>query len=142
MQVRMGTLEETVEFVKSTPHRMKSSRGSQMPFTKQGRSIAGGLQAISDRCFVHRKACLAMDFQSTDVEFMSESLRIATGHQSGPGGTAIGTGDVRISEPYASRRQGIDIRCGDVFAAVDTDVRISQVVGDDQDDVGRSDLHR
>jgi hypothetical protein len=75
----MGTPEETVELVESTLHRMKSSRGSQMPFTKQRRSLAGGLQAISDRHFVHWEAGLTMDFQRTDVEFVSESLRIATG---------------------------------------------------------------
>ena len=111
----MVALEESIEFVESTLHRMKSSRGSQMPFTKKSRSVAERLQPISNRDFIQRKAGVAMHFQQADVELVSESLLIAASHQSGSAGTAVWSAHVGIGEADAGPGERIDVWRGDVL---------------------------
>ena len=67
---------------------------------------------------------------------MAEPLLVAAGHQAGPGGAAIRPADVAAGAADAVLGQRIEVRRGNVLAAVDADVGIAHVVADDDQDVG------
>ena len=62
---------------------------------------------------------------------------VPAGQQAGPRGRAD-RGDVEVLEPDALPRQAIEVRRPDLGVAVEAEVAIALVVGDDQDHVGLS----
>ena len=70
------------------------------------------------------------------IELMAEPRLIAARQQAGTRRRTIRAGDVTARAADAGVGQRVDIRRGDVRAAVHADVGIAHVVADDHDDVG------
>src|SRR5262249_44703306 len=67
---------------------------------------------------------------------MPEAVLVAAREQPGPRRAAIRPADVTAREAHPRLRQGVEVRCRHVLAAVEADVGVALVVGDDDDDIG------
>ena len=75
-------------------------------------------------------------FPVEDSLFHAAAPGIAPGEQPVPRGRANGRGRVGVREPHPFTSQPVDARRGDLRGAVATDVAVTQVVGENDDDVG------
>ena len=66
---------------------------------------------------------------------MAESGLGAAGEEGGAGWGAVGPGDVAAGAADAVAGEGVEIGGGDVAAAVEADVGVAHVVGDDDEDI-------
>src|SRR5215207_3922088 len=119
----MRSPQKSEELVEPARHGVKLIGASEMPFTEQRRPVAGSPQTIRHRDFTERQTYLVMGRGRFGVELMAEPLRVTTRQQSCSGGTTIWTTDVSVGEPDSAFGQRVDVRRGDVLAAVDADVR-------------------
>ena len=105
-----------------------------MPFADQGGRIAGVVQIIGQRALIQgqaqrrRVACVG-------IELVAEAGLVAPGEQSGPRGAAIGGRDIAVGAADAGSGQGVDMGRRHQLAAVDANVAVAQVIGDDHQDV-------
>ena len=67
---------------------------------------------------------------------MAEALLVAAGQQAGARRAAVRARDVALRAADAVLGDRVDVRRRDVLAAVDADVGVAEVVGQDDDDVG------
>jgi hypothetical protein len=67
---------------------------------------------------------------------MPEPLLISARQQTCPGWRTIRSRYVTIREPHPTGRELVEMRRGDVLAAVKADVGVAHVIADDEDDVG------
>jgi len=67
---------------------------------------------------------------------VAETVLVAAGHQPRAGRAAVRPGDVAVTEAHAVLGERIDVRRRDVLAALEADVGVAQVVGQQDDDVG------
>ena len=67
---------------------------------------------------------------------MAEALLVAAGQQAGPGRAAIRAGDVAARAADAVLGERVDVRRGDVLAAVHADVGVAEVVGQEDEMLG------
>ena len=111
-----------------------------MPFAKQRRPVTSSLQTIGHCGFTERQAEITMGWRQIKVELMAEPLRIATRHQSCPGGTTVRAADIGVGEADSTFGQCVDVWRGDVLASVDANIRVAHVVGDDDNNVRRPTL--
>ena len=102
-------------------------RAAQVPLAEQCRRVAGRPEHLGDG-----------DLPLGDARGLRSrrSNRVAARQQRRPGHGARKL-DVEVVEPYAARRDAVDIgRRHAAHAAVDADLAPAQVVGEHQDDVG------
>ena len=69
---------------------------------------------------------------------MSEPGAVFSRHQTRPGGTAVGSGDIALCEANAPFGNPIDMRCGDFLVSLTAKFAVSQVVSQKNDQVGHS----
>lgn len=67
-----------------------------------------------------------------------KSILIAAGDECDARGCANGGVRVRLKESHARRGETVDVRRGEIGPAVASDVRVPEIVGKDEDDVGTS----
>ena len=67
---------------------------------------------------------------------MSIRAGVASGHESGAGGSAKGCGDIEAGEACAFLGHLVDVGRVDVFAAEAAEVGVALVIGEDDDEVG------
>src|SRR5688500_6026838 len=130
----MRTPQKSEELVKPALQGVKFI-APEMPFTNQRRPVTGSPQKIRHRSFPEGQTYFAMGRCRFGVELMAEPLRVTTRQQPCPGGTAIRAADVGVGEANSASGQRVDVRCGDVLAAVDADVRVAHVVADNDNNV-------
>jgi hypothetical protein len=63
-------------------------------------------------------------------------VMVPAGHECGAGGTADCAGDIAVGEPDTGGREGIEVWGGHVFAALNSAISVSHVVGNNENDVG------
>ena len=61
---------------------------------------------------------------------------VAPGHEPGPRGTAKGSGDIPLREANAVLREGIDMGSWNFFVSLATELAVSKIVSNEEDDVG------
>ena len=66
-----------------------------------------------------------------------QTVLIASGDERGAGGGADGGVRVSLHELHPSSGDAVDIRRGEIAAAVAGEVGVTEIVGEDEDDVGR-----
>src|SRR5262249_34899662 len=113
---------------------MKLLGRAEVPLTDETGDVPGGLESIGDSGLAERQAAVP---PRSGVELVAEPLLVAAGHQPGARRRAIRPGDVAAGEPDAGFRQRVEIRSGNVLAALNTGIGETHVVADDEDDVGR-----
>lgn len=69
------------------------------------------------------------------IVLVAETLLIAAGHQAGTRRAAIGMGNVTLRAAQAFAGKAVEVWCGDVLAALETDIRITMVITDNEKDV-------
>ena len=105
---------------------------AEVPLADDGRRVAGLLQGLRQRALLQRQAVLRPRPDHADLQPVPH--RIAARHQGGPRRGADRL-HVELLEPRARRRELVEVRRLDLLAAVEADVGIAQVVGQDEDDV-------
>src|SRR5678815_4811810 len=137
----MVACQKSVELVEATRHRMKLLAASEMPFAEECRPVAVGLQTIRNRGFTQRQSNIHVGGGSFQrVELVTEPLLVTTRQQTGPSRAAVGAADIGIGEVDSARGQRIDVRRGNVLTPVDTDIRVTHIVGDDDNNIRKSTL--
>jgi hypothetical protein len=124
--------EEAEELVEPAPLRVPGGGVAEVPLADQPRDVPGGAEAVGEGRFRERQTDLRA---GTGVELVAEPRLVAAGEHPGPGRRAVRAGHVAVGEPGAGLRQRVEVRRGDVAAAVDADVGVAHVVADDEDDV-------
>ncbi len=109
---------------------------TQMPLTHQARGVAGRFQTIGERLLGQGQP-LAMPalVEQRRIELMPKPLLVATREQPSPRGAAIGTRDIAIAAPDAVTSQRVDVRCGNLPAAMEADIGVTKVVGQQNHDI-------
>src|SRR5207245_2708757 len=107
-----------------------------VPLADQGGRVAGGLKAGGDRRLGDRQALAgAAEGDDGRVELVAEPLLVSAGEEPGPRRRADRAGDVTALAANAGIREGVEVRRGHLRAAVEADVAIAEVVGEEDDDV-------
>ena len=130
VEIAVGAAQETVEVREAALLRNLRRLRAQVPFADHAGDVAGFFQVVGQRGFCERKSVNA-----ARVILMAKARLLAAGEQACAGRRAVGAGDVAVSEAHARSGEGVEVRGGDVFAAVEADVGIPHVIADDDEDV-------
>src|SRR4051812_8419088 len=107
---------------------------TEMPFTDQSSRIARAAKNIGDGPLIERQTKFAF-LADVWVELMAESRLGTAREQACTRRTAIRCRDVAAGASNARSRQFVDVRRRHRLAAVDADVAVAQIIGDDDQDV-------
>ena len=132
LKVVVSSAEETKELVEATLLRMLVRLVSEMPFANKACCIVGTPETIGQSLLRDRHSTSG----PTEIGFMPEAVLVSTCQKPRSGWRTIRASDVAIRKSHARCRKGIEVRCRDVFAAVKTDIGVSHVITDDDQDVG------
>lgn len=132
VEVAVRSAEEPEELVEAAALGLEVGAGAEVPLAHERGRVTGGLQAVGDRRFRRRQALAG----AAGIELVAEPRLVPARQQPGPRGRAVRTGDVAVGEAHARSREGVEVRCQDVTAAVETDIGVAHVVADDEQDVG------
>ena len=126
------------------------TRGAEVPFAGEERGIAGGFQGFGERGRVEGEAVGVVGGEERGVAFPRGGLRGAdvvgdagalgplAGEDAGARGGADGAGGVGIGEARALAGEAVEVRSLVERAAVAAEVLAAEVVGEEEDDVGRA----
>lgn len=106
---------------------------TEMPFADVGGTIATRFEHVGQRGLLHPELVL---LRQIDVVEDTEAGWEFPAHEAHARGHADGRDSVGAGEARALVGEPVEMRCGDVLAAVCTDVGIAHVVGEDNDKVG------
>ena len=133
----MPLVEKAEELIKATPLRMKLRRASEMPLAHQSRRIARVTQSIRHGLLRDWQANARRSVLRADgIELKTEPRLKTPRHQRRTRGRTKRRGDIAARESRPTRRECIDLRCRDAFPTVATEFAVTEVVNDDEDDVG------
>ena len=132
----MTFVRESEELVEAPSKRVVGSSPAEMPLSDDPRDIARPVQSVREGRFADWKPVFRVLVPGPDrIELVSETGRNAPGEQSGPRGTAVGTGDIAGRESHAARGDRIDVRRRDLGVSLAAEFAVSQIIGKDDDDV-------
>ena len=120
------------ELVEAAVERVFPALPAELPLADRPGGVAGGPHHLGQRRLVEVEA-IVLDRR---VELVAVSLRVAAGHQPGAGRAADRGGHVAGLEAHARGAQGVDVRGLDDLAAVQAEIAVAEIVGEDEDDVG------
>jgi hypothetical protein len=116
---------------------MKRSGASEMPLAHQSRRIARVTQTIRHGLLRDGQANARRSVLRADGIELKTKPRLKTPrHQRRTRGRAKRRRDITTRESRPTRRECIDLRCRDLFAAIATEFAVTEIVNDDEDDVG------
>ena len=130
-----AAFEHAEVLVEAPAHRMMGLLVPQMPLADHAGPVAQRLHPVGQGRLIQAHA--GAHVPAGRIELPTVTLLVAAGHQPGPRRTAHRMADVARREANAARRQRVDVRGRDHLAAVDADVGVAEVVGQDQHDVRR-----
>ncbi len=134
--VGMRAAEEAEEFVKAALGRPEALPRAEVPFADDARRIAGPFEPFGQRRFVAGQAeGFGLEADRTGIELVSEPLLIPARHEAGPRRAADGAGDIAARKADAVVRDRVDMRRGDVLPPLAAEFAVSQIVGDDHQDI-------
>ena len=131
-QEAVPAAQEPEELVEAALHRVGLRSDAQVPLAHHPGHITGGLQVVRERGLLEREVVLRLRL----VACRAKTLLVPPGQQSRPGRAAPGTGHVAVREPHAAGGQGVETRRRDVLDALESEIRVAEIVGHDQQDVG------
>ena len=135
----MPLVQKAEELIKAAPLRMKRSGAAQVPLAHQSRRIARVTQMIRHGLLRDGQANARRSVLRADgIELKTKPRLVATGHQRRTRGRAKWCGDIAARESRPTRRERIDLRCRDLFPAIAAEFAVTEVVNDDEDDIGFS----
>src|SRR5262245_33531444 len=107
----------------------------EVPLAHQSRGIARSLERLCHCRFFEREP-ESSGRRPRKISFVAESLLVATGHEAGARWAALWARDVTAGESHAVGGERVNIGRQNVRAALDTQVRVAEIVRDDENDVG------
>ena len=131
VHVAVRAAEKTIELVEAALGRAHGRFGAKVPFANDAGGVAGGFEALGDGRFGQRHS-----LRAGGIELVSEAVLVAAREQGGARRRAIRPGHVAAGEADARRGEGVEVRRGDVLAAMKAHVRVAHVIADDEEDVG------
>ncbi len=133
-------------FVESALLRVVRPILAEVPLAEEGGGVTGGLEGLRERDLLERQPCHVVhrpERSALPVEAIDVADRVhpgprpvLTAHEGGPGWLAIGPAGVAAGEADALGGEPVDAGTLIVPAAVAGQVGITQIVGQDKDDVG------
>ena len=119
---------------------MEMAARAEVPFAEHSRGITVDLQDLwkGDHCRIQAAALVVGDRCACGVELKTEPLLITPRYQSRARWTACAGCDVGIRESHTALGQGVNVRGGDCFRAINAGVGIAQVISKKQDNIGWS----
>ena len=130
-----GAAAEPVEMVVAAQKRTEFRQAAEMPFADEGRAIASFPEKRRQRWLLGRQSDDSRGGQRL-LQTDREAVLISAGDQRDAGGRADRRIGVRLQKTHAGRGETIDVRRSKVGPAVTGDVGVSEIVGEDEDDVG------
>lgn len=110
---------------------------TDMPFADHPRGVPCGLEFLGERWDLARQTKLGVrEAFGPRVVLEAEPMLVHTAHQCRARGRADRMGRIAVRESDATIGDRIDVRSRDVFASIDSDVRVTKVVSEKDDDVG------
>jgi hypothetical protein len=122
--------------------------GAEVPLAGEERGVAGGLQRFCERGRIERQpvgvgrrqelgvALPCLRVRGADVVGDAGALRPLAGEDAGARGRANGARGVGIGEFRTVAREAIEIRCLVKRAAIDREIALAEIVGEEENDVG------
>jgi hypothetical protein len=136
-QIGPRPAEEAEVIIEPALMRSQTFFEADVPFADHARGIACGLQLLRQRRNLARQAEVVRGILFRPrVRFKAEAMLIHPAHQPRPRRRAHAMRRVAIREAHTILRDAVDVRRRDVLAAVHADVRIAEVIGEEDDDVG------
>ena len=129
--VRVGEAEVLIEAVM---HREEARMMAEVPLARHPGRVALLLQHLGERGLPVRDAVPGL---RAERPVDADAVGIAAGQERRPRGRADRLGDVEVGEPPPLAREPVEVRRGEPGGTIAADVGISQVVGEDDDDVRR-----
>src|SRR5581483_5262993 len=109
---------------------------AEMPLADEAGGIAGGPEMVAHRLFLKRQAENRFRLlRRTRIQFVAKALLIAAGHQPGSRRTTHGARYVAIRAAHAVPRQRVDPWRRHVLASLATEIRIAEIVREDDNDI-------
>ena len=133
----MSFVGEAEEFIESVPERMVFGSASLMPFANQASGVAGVVEGFSDGDLFGRESDFRVFVAGPNgIVFVSEARWDSSGQESGAGRATIGACDVGRGESGSVLCNGVNVRCRDFRISLTTKFPVSEVVGQENNDVG------
>lgn len=136
-KVVIGAAEKAEELIEASLRRLQFRPVAKVPLADHAGRIAQALQPFGQRRLLPRQPELRVGvLLRPGVRLKAEPLLVAARHEPGPGRRADRAGDVAAGEPRPVLRDGVDVGRGDVPTALHAQLRVAQIIGQDQHDVG------
>ncbi len=136
IRIGMASVRETEELVETPFHRVVLRRKTEVPLANETGHVTRLFQPIRDCLLAQRHAHVRLFLRRrAGVVPMAEALLIPAGHQPRARRTAHRARHVAVRETHPTRRNGVDVRCRNVLTASRAQVRVAQVVRENDNDV-------
>ena len=132
-------VEKAVEFIVAAAQGMKGRGAAEVPFADEGGGVAGLVaEAVGEGLFGGGQADPGLLVAGTDgIELEAETRLVTPRDHPRPRGRAEGGGDVGVRETDPVLRDGIEVGRGHVGGGIlRRGFPVTEIVGDDEDDVG------
>ena len=121
--------------VKALGPRQHLREMAEVPLSEAGRRIAQAPEMVGDRVLIRMEPDLRRGVEHLPLH--AHPLGIAAGQEGRPGGSADRGGDHEVRELPSLAGQPVEVGRADRFGAVAAQVAVAEVVGEDQEHVGR-----
>ena len=133
----MAFVREAKELVEAVAKGVILCGSSLVPFSDQAGGVACVVQGLGNRDFLWRQAESGFFIErSGRIELVAEARRGAPGEETCPGGAAVGARHVACGKAHAIVRDGVDMGRRDFRIALAAQFSVTEVVGEEDDDVG------
>ena len=140
IEVAGATAEQSEELVEAPFDRVVLLARAEVPLPHQTGGVAGRAHHVADRRLASREPEFGVGVPFVVrgwVVLVAEPVLVAAGVETGPHRAADRRRGVAVGQPDAVRRQFVDVRGRDDRRSVGPDVAVAEVVGEDDDHVGR-----
>ena len=140
IDVARAAAQMAEELVEAAPQRVVLLAEPEMPLPHQTGDVAGLPHQVAERRLVLGQSQLGVGVPLVvrgRVVLVAEPVLVTAREDPGPHRTADRRRDVAVGQPDPVRRQLVDVRRRDDGRSVGADVAVAEVVGEDDDHVGR-----
>ena len=132
----MGAAQEAEELVETAFCGPEFIFETQVPFADHAGRVAEFLQALGQCRFGERQPEIIRGLVlRPGIVLEAEALLVAAGHEPGPRRGAQRAGYIALREADAVAADRVHVRRGNIFAALNAEIVIAEIVDQDQNDV-------
>jgi hypothetical protein len=135
-KIDMPAAEQAVILLEAALHRVKLRMRAEMPLANGARGVASLVQELRHRGLAQRQTGHGALGQPRGIVLMSKPMLIPAGEDARASGTAERMRHIAARAADALGSELVEMRRGDVLAPLETHIRVAEIVGDDEEDVG------